>query len=132
MPRLSNKDYWKYHKTLRHLWLNHSSIYGYLSPKQQWELHAFFQPYKDLTKEQLIEYRRLVTEVRPGLSHQAGWAMKAMQQVLDTPAQERRGGTRYRDGNKIITVKGIVRPEIDIEKIARALTMMEERKAREK
>lgn len=129
MPRMSKKDYWKYHKTLRHLWLNHQYLYSYLSPERQWQLHDFFKPAEDIAREQLLEHRQAITKDRPGLPHQAGWALKELTQTVGTFASQPKPkpkATRQRGKPtaKRYKVYSIVRPEIDYDKLADALLML--------
>jgi hypothetical protein len=130
MPRLSKKQYLKYHKTLRHLWLNHQSVYSYLSPTKQWQLHDFFQPSKELTNERLLEHRKVISKERPSLPHQAGWALKDINQVLGTFAKQPVRAKGRHNASRV-TVRPIVRPEIDGDKLALAFWLMAKRMAKD-
>jgi hypothetical protein len=127
MPRLSKKRYWKYHKWLKHLWEEDIMVYAAISPARQRQLHDFFQPSKDMSREELLEHRQRVTAEQPNLPHQAGWALKHLQAEIQKPRVvvpqrkyvQNRGAKAHR----------IIRPEIDANKIARALLLMAYREA---
>ncbi len=130
MPRLSSKQYWKYHKTLRYLWLNHISVYGYLSRARQQQLHDFFRPSKNIAREELLVYRKRITAERPNLPHQAAWALKELQRVVDAPAKVPAELPRYSRDRKVV-VRDIIRPEVDTTKLALAFWLMAKRKIKE-
>jgi hypothetical protein len=134
MPRQTSATYYRIHKQLRHFWLDRDRLYAELSPTEQWLLHNYFQPSKDLTKEQLLVHRDEITKRRPGLPQQAGrayakfqsaaaaWAVHAVRarHAALAPAG------RTKRGERLISVKAVVRPEPDYPKLARALLKMAE------
>jgi hypothetical protein len=134
MPRLSKKEYWKWHKSLRWLWLNHQDAYSYLSPSRQWLLHDFFLPSKDLTKEELLEHRKAITKERPGLPHQAGWALRELNQVVHAPATVKQPVEtgKAKRGTATIRVRSLVKPEIDYDKVAKIFFKLAERQNKHK
>jgi hypothetical protein len=72
VPRLTNDRYYKEHELLQRLWNSTHALYSILTPTEQWELHDFYLPSEDLTKQQLIVHRRDITKRRPSLPHRAG------------------------------------------------------------
>lgn len=118
MPRLSKKQYWKYHKWLKHLWENDISVYAEISPARQRQLHDFFQPSKDLSREELLEHRQRITAEQPNLPHQAGWALKKLQQEIQRPRVV--VAPRKYARNVKVTAHPIIRPEIDSSLVAQA------------
>ncbi|HVV26283.1 MAG TPA: hypothetical protein VHC21_04620 [Candidatus Saccharimonadales bacterium] len=137
MPRLSKKEYWQWHVKLRWLWLNHQYFYKYLSPTKQWILHDFFQPSKDISREELLAHRKAITKERPGLPHQAGWALRDLNQMIHRYAKARKPAPapvtngRGKSGAKRVKVTGsLVRPEIDPDQMARVLWKIVERKSK--
>jgi hypothetical protein len=113
--------------------------YGYLSPQEQWQLHDFFQPSHDLSEEQLLAHRVRITAERPALPAQAGRALAKIDQIAaelavhqvrakKRAALQMAGGkrTNQRSKDRRIRVLGVVRPEIDTERFARAIIKMAE------
>jgi len=132
VPRLSPNDYLKAYKHLRYLWLNQSNVYSYLRPTEQWQLHKFFRPSEELSKEELLQHRKDITIKNPSLPHQAGKALKEFDQVMHSKVKAR-GVTGLKTqaivrGNRSVQVRSLVRPQIDIPRLARALIELGERK----
>lgn len=120
MPRLPTKDYISIHNYLHDLWLDHRPLYSLLTPNQQHYLHEFFAPAKDLDDKQLREHRKAVTKTQPSLPHCAGRALRDLDLIMEGKKQpvllkapDGRGGQ--------IRVRPLMRPEIDYDKLARAL-----------
>ena len=131
MSRLTPKQYLRTHRQLRRFWLSDDRLYAELTPLEQWQLHDYFQPSKNLTDEELLAHREHITKERPSLPQQAGRALSKFQawaaqlglaRVRRAKAPiamgGRRGGKRR---DRHLTVKAVVRPEIDLDKLARAL-----------
>ncbi|HVX58722.1 MAG TPA: hypothetical protein VG964_03220, partial [Candidatus Saccharimonadales bacterium] len=77
MPRLSTAEYLQRQQVLNRAWFEFGGRhFAYLSSREQWDLHAYFQPSKHLTKEELIRHRRQITKEQPSLPARAGkaWA----------------------------------------------------------
>jgi hypothetical protein len=128
MPRLTDKQYLKYRKFLRRLWLYRLSTHSFLTPTQQWQIHAYFRPSEDLTNEELLEHRKTITVEHPSLPHQAGRAIKDFGQILRGNAKARATVTSFAGRNKTarhVGVRSIVRPQIDIPRLARVLLDLE-------
>ncbi len=125
MPRLSNELYYKRYEVLRWLWLNENKTYGCLSPKEQWAIHSFFQPSKDLSFDELVAHRRTIVKERPTLPARAGKAGRRLVDIATgkhSPKPSRSTAAASRQGKgRQVYVRGVVRPEIDVEKLARAL-----------
>lgn len=115
MPRLTNANFLKIHSQLRLFWLHDQVQFAELTPAEQWNLRAYFQPAKDLTDQQLLVHRKVVTWHRPTLPHQAG---KALANLWRGPSMSSIG--------QRLAVLGVVRPEPDIHKLARALKALAE------
>lgn len=135
MPRLTNKQYLKYRKYLRRLWLYRPSTYSHLSPIQQWQVHEYFRPSEKLTDEQLLTHRKDITAQYPSLPHKAGRAIKEFGQILRSKAKSRATVSTYtnkRGKTTTIQVRGVVRPKIDTRRLARALVELEKEKSSRK
>ena len=133
MPRLSPKQYLKQRRFPRQLWLQRISAYSYLTPTQQWQIHAFFRPSDALTDVQLLKHRKAITAEQPSLPHQAGKTIKDFGQILRGKAKVHATVKTTTTGRsktaKTIRVRSLVRPQIDIPRLARALIELEHQKS---
>jgi hypothetical protein len=135
MPRLTDKQYLKYRKFLRRLWLHRQSTYSDLTPTQQWQIHAYFRPDEELTTEQLLEHRKDITTQHPSLPHEAGRTIKEFGQMLRGKAKSRATvsvSTNKRGQTRSIRVRSIARPKIDTRRLARALIELENQASKHK
>lgn len=136
MPRLSNALYLERHRFLRVAWLEFDHLYSVLPMRQQWDLHAFYVPDKDLSDEQLLEHRGEITEQRPSLPASSGrsfeilndafrrafeWAEGDDLRFRQAVGNLSRQATTKSTGKRQIRIRVVVRPEIDLQKLARAL-----------
>lgn len=121
MPRMSTNRYIKIHKALRKVWLEDNRLFSYVPAKAQWELHLFFAPTQDLRDRDLRDYRKQITERFPALPHQAGKAFHELALVLRGERPSNAVSRTTSSKGKTITVQSTVKPEIDVELIARAL-----------
>jgi hypothetical protein len=128
---MSDRVYLKTHKKLKRLWDHAQSVYAELDSSEQWDLHDYFQPTKDLRDDQLLEHRVAITAKHPNLPHQAGRALNKLDERAAVYALNRVRAKRAPAGSKgkrqrvrNITVKAVVRPEIDLQKLSRALLMI--------
>lgn len=140
MPRLTARQYLKTHDRLRSLWLRDARLFSELSPKDQWLLHDFFVPDRELSNLELLQYREAITKERPSLPHQAGRALErfwtttanvAVKRVrtAKVPAGPRK---RVRQEDRHFTIKPLARSEIDLPKLARAFRYVAEDQARKR
>jgi hypothetical protein len=115
MARLTNITYLAAHQELRSAWLNSSRRFALLSAVEH-----------NLSDDRLLAYRREVSKVDPSLPQRAGkaltkWRMKeaplsAYRERSRSPAL---GTKRSRD--YAVTVFSLVNPEIDPQRITRAV-----------
>jgi hypothetical protein len=118
LPRLSNRVYYEKHLALRQIWNEQSQTFGYLSAVEQHNIHDFFQPSKELSFEELVAHRKRISQQRPSLPAVAAKAVSKLGQYglgLRKPRQARPVNGRQ------ISVRAVVRPEIDVEKLAKAM-----------
>jgi hypothetical protein len=120
------------------------TLYSILTPTEQWELHDFYRLSEDLTKQQLIVHRHEITKRRPSLPHRAGKHRKKLFTVYLLAAKHSAGnqahfndiirfyrrGISHKFGNRRIRVAAVVNPQIDLERLARALIELEYQKSR--
>jgi hypothetical protein len=133
MPRLTNTDYLDIHHKLRACWLSqpHQMLFAMLEPHEQWSLHYYFKPACDMTDAELLEHRKSITAEYSSLPHRAGRAFAQLCRINEELARRQ---TEARDGSGRQTqpsdpprVYGLVRPEVDVEMLARVLVEMAKR-----
>jgi len=119
MPRLTNADYLLYRSELFLVW-DDMNVFGRLSAQDQWILHGYFVPTKQISAEEAIAHRKAVSRAIPSLPNRAGKVMRKVQllQSIDwikvaRPPQD--AGPRH------LTLRSIVRPEPDLDQIARSM-----------
>lgn len=125
MPRLKKHHYVARHRWLRRLWLEHEARFGVLSPAEQWDVHAYYKPSYDLSESELLKHRRSITSERPTLPARASKVFKVL--VDPTADPSRAAMVQTSESGRRIRVTGVVRPEPDLEQLARALLMLAER-----
>ena len=137
MARLSTKQYLKAHRQLRRLWERDPSLFSYLAPSEQWVLHDFFQLTHEMTDAELLEHRVRISGERPSLPQQAGrtlakfydrTAVVATQRVRAKPVTKR---SVTRQADRVLAARPLVRPEIDVEKLARAFISLAQQRQRQ-
>lgn len=132
MPRLAHPDYCAQHRFLREVWLNDQPAWSELSPNEQWDLHDFFSPTRDLSAYEPKEFRRKMTAADPSLPQRAGRALNKLEVVLAVraaaaqapavqPVPVEKPKRKYTSGKRKISVKALVHPEPDIDGTAKAL-----------
>lgn len=120
MPRLSSSDYYKRYKYLNYVWREQQGVFGELTPRDQWDLHAFYELSKSKSKEECVAYRQQMRKERPGLGQTAARAFLRFEVAYErykNPKPVRKSTKRGPVTG--VTVKALVRPKIDWEKLAR-------------
>ena len=141
MPRLSSALYYERYRFLRTAWLEFDSLYTVLLVHQQWELHAYYQPSKPLTKTELLEHRKVISQQQPALAAKAGkhfdllyrcfrmaYAAAAGDEKKFRRSITRLSRQRVLDGkgDRRVRVRALANPEPDIKMLARALVRLAE------
>lgn len=140
MPRLTNQRYLDINHDLALMWRTDEFTYGTLSPNEQWDLHAYFVPYKSLSEAELIAHRKRISKEQPSLPQRAGRAAehfkrnyykvresrrREAEERLEREAARAAAGKKsaYRTAPKPkgpLKVYALVNPEIDVKMLARA------------
>lgn len=141
MPRLTPSAHYHRYQFLYAAWLHFPQLYALLPLRAQWQVHEFYQPSKELTKDELITHIRQLTKDKPALVHQVGKHVRRMKDVfrfmskelgiprsewdraISTPIQHYNPSpahTTTRDGTRY-TIAAVARPEVDVRLLARAL-----------
>jgi hypothetical protein len=141
VPRLSNSNYLSQREFLIDAWKLFPGVFTAVSYNQQLEIHAFYQPSKDLTDEQVLAHREQISQAQPSLPNRAGklltrmeTAARLLQERLDSqPDQDstRRVRVSTSRGQRHIKVVPLARPEMDVRKLAVALLDLAEQVQRE-
>jgi hypothetical protein len=136
MPRLSNELYIDRHRFLRKMWLECDELYSILEVNQQWEVHRFYQPSKELSEEELIAHRKAITKEQPGLPAVAGRHFALLYQSFRVAyayadgdemrfrsaiSQMSRQRPPHQTGKRQVWVRAVANPEPDLAKLASAL-----------
>ncbi|MDN5274861.1 MAG: hypothetical protein JWP06_762 [Candidatus Saccharibacteria bacterium] len=142
MPRVTPSEHYKRYFFLHAAWTDFNTIYGLLPVHEQWQVHEFYQPSRELTKEDLLAHIQQLTVTKPALAHQAGKHVHLMEKVfrrisqeLDIPRSEWRralnaanrqynpspGRQESTDGRRVDMVVGVARPELDLKKFSKVL-----------
>jgi hypothetical protein len=117
--------------------VNYISLYSYLSPTKQWQLHDFFRLSEALTKEELLAHRQAITANRPSLPHQAGHALSALDELLLVKAKTTAPSTAKvsatgKSATRAIRVRSIVQSKVDLMQLAKALIDTEQERDKHK
>lgn len=128
MPRVTHRDQYKRHLFLREAWTGerYLGVFGVLSATDQWKLHAFYRPSEPLGRQEFVEHLQQINRERPQFRHVAGKLFRQIEQALiqqarriPTPQPVEVGSHR-----RHIVVRGVARPQPDIDKLIRALIAM--------
>jgi hypothetical protein len=128
MPRLTANQYLKTHDRLRRMWLHDPGVFADITLNDQWLLHDFFVPDRDLSDLALLAYRDWIAEQRPSLPHQAGRALSRFWDAAAIAGLVRARRTNVpvgprkhvRQADRQLVVKPLAHPELDGHKLARA------------
>lgn len=130
MTRLSNSLYLRQRSRLYDEWFSKDGgAFVMLSPAEQWALHDFYACIKKLSDVDALAHRRNITGIQPSLPQRAGKAFKKIGVFLDLPPRVPEPAPVHPDGRRrkipgskqAISVRGVVRPEIDPERLAKIL-----------
>lgn len=122
------------------------SAIGLLSPKAQWELHRLYVPSRDLTDEEFLAHMKQVLAAEPSLAQRVGKHYKLIFTIYKHYADQF-GKTNFaaihagirRDyahenwdpsEKHRVMIMPLVNPDIDYDKLARALLDQARREAR--
>jgi hypothetical protein len=127
MTRLTNPTYFAQHHQLKTEWLSPGGgAFFMLTPKEQWELHTYFEFTRTLSDEELIAHRKSITD--RSLPQRAGRAFAKLllftnrlekyqgQAVRRPPIKSRKKGAPYK-----IRIVSEVNPDIDPKVLAKVL-----------
>ena len=136
MPRVTQCEQYKRHLFLRTVWSDPSkqAYLAVLSTKEQWKLHAFYQPSEELTLKQFRDHLRTIQQGHSQLRHITGKLYRRVERAVahhgQRPARQKRQARNRVSARRsgTIVAYGVVRPKPDLNKLLKALIQM----AREK
>lgn len=123
MPRLIDSTYLSQRELLKREWTHSDGHFARLSFADQHALHAYYLPSKNLSDQESLEHRRSVTIAQPSLPQRAGKSFAHFINALTAP-QPKPVITPYRQrrrGPYQVRAAGLIRPDVDFDKIARVL-----------
>jgi hypothetical protein len=125
------------------VWQQHKKLFTLLTPGQQLEVYDYFQATKDFPDEQLLVNRRFMTQAQPSLPQRAGKHFSRLWQAYRTAEKLAEGHPELLDQaiahvvskhsaqqegavtkKGTVTIRALAKPEIDLDKLARALLTM--------
>ncbi|MBA8794625.1 hypothetical protein FHX74_002244 [Friedmanniella endophytica] len=138
MPRLTNQRYLQDRLLVIDAWLAKPNFFSCLSSKDQRSLHDFYRPSHDLSDQEAIVHRQVVSRVHPSLPQRAGRALQSLHQAKaeQRPANSAQplatsGRRRVPSSTFRITVHPRLRPDPDPRQLLpamRALLDQEQRR----
>ena len=119
MPRLTTLNYLHQRAALREEWQLRSG-YGFvvLSPTEQFYIHDYFEPAKNLSPLDAVAHRKDVTTRRPSLPQQAGRAFARIRPFLNMkldpkPARPVSSRRTWNASSRRVRVFSQVKSELD-------------------
>lgn len=94
MPRLTNDLYYQRHRFLKKAWQDFDSLYAILTVSDQWLVHAYYVPSKNLTPEELLVHREGISKEQPSLPQAASKPFTKMYTTF-------RVAFRYAEGDEL-------------------------------
>ncbi|HWM34197.1 MAG TPA: hypothetical protein VNR36_08180 [Pseudolysinimonas sp.] len=152
MPALTPQLQLRRHNLLQLLWLEASTIFTILTPKEQWEIHRCYRPSEHLTETELTEHLAEIRKTEPSLTNRAGKHFALIDKVyrflqeheiplsdhetisrIITPLDPRRQRNQLIQPDiprhsgtpgKYVFVRPLMRPEPDLKRLSRALVAL--------
>lgn len=133
MPRVTQREQYERHLFLRGIWSDVFSqdVFADLSVNEQWKVHAFYRLDEVLVFPAFKEHLKRIKREQPELCHVVGKLYFRLQAAFVT-AEARRGvpavpaipRPKRRLRREDVSLRVIVRPKPDIDKLIRAMRMM--------
>jgi hypothetical protein len=150
MPRVTSLEHYRRYQFLHTAWSGFSILYTLFPIEQQWQIHDFYQPSKDLTQDELLIHITRLKETRPALVNQVGKHVRLMMKVFHNVSKDLNvseadqtmalsavirqvapapissvTASSSKDRGRL-SVRAVARPEIDMKKLTRAFVMLAE------
>lgn len=130
MPRVTHRDQYKRHLLLREAWTGgrYQSCFGTLNVNSQWKLHTFYRPSEALSRQEFFDHLKEINKERPQLRYVAGKLFQQFERALLEQARSEpvRQAVEAGSHRRLIVVRGVARPQPDMDKLVRALIALVE------
>ena len=132
MPRVTYETYRQRHLQLRQLWNERQGVFVLLDPKEQWALHEYFLCADQPTETELHAHYVTLKVEGSSLPHRAGKAYAELGRRLQAvrPVQKVYAASDLNKG-KVLSVRPLVQPTIDVDRFVDALLSIGERLSRD-
>lgn len=140
MPRLTNRQYLDRRAFLQMLWDKRRQLFSYLSHRDQIYLHRYYSFLISDSDADHLAHRKWISRKDPSLPQTSGRAYRKLQILVregKIPEEMRSVPDYEGTSRRHITIRSVLRPEPDYERIARsvldlAVRLASEEEAREK
>ena len=127
MPRVTYTTYRNRHLILRQLWAEHEGVFSRIKPGEQWALHSYYLCAVKMTEHTLRNHYLRIRDMRSSLPHRAGKAYARLKRSVTPPAvrltRPVSNMTIRKRAGKIV-VQPLVRPQPDVDRLAKVLIRM--------
>lgn len=140
VPRLTDKEYLSRREFLVDAWKLCPAVFIVVSYNQEMELHAYYQPTKQMTNKEAMNHRHQITAQYPNLPNRAGKgvarveaeALCVMRLQEDEPPQDPTKRIRMpaRRGKGYAREVPLAKPEVDVNHLTKAVLDYFESEAR--
>lgn len=124
MPRLTNQDYLDNRELLRRDWFERGGVaFIQLDARDQQLLHRYYAPTRECSETEALRFRAEVSAGERSLPQRAGRAFAHIEPLLleDWPIFRNMTQPVPSRQARTIVAYGLLRPEIDLEKLARVM-----------
>ena len=152
MPRLTNPNYLERYRFCAAAWKDFRVVFSVVPANQQFDIHRYYQTARRTPEADLLKTREELTKAAPSLPQRASKAFAQVYQVfqiafeqsqgdevkffaaVETFASARRSHMAHvysTSAGRVLRVRGLVRAEPDLHKLAQALLALAEQAPRE-
>lgn len=131
MPRVTYETYRQRHLQLRQLWNERQGVFVLLDPREQWAVHEYFLCADNPTETELHAHYITLKVEGSSLPSRAGKAYAELQRRLQAgrPVQKVYAASEV-SKSKVLSVRPLVQPSVDIDRFVDALLCVGERLSR--
>src|SRR5690554_4290760 len=89
MPRLTDRDYLRNYELLRSYRMRGDCVFPLLRVSEQQALFSYYGFHERRGRVELLEHRRVISQIYPSLPHQAGRALARLTYLRKHPQEPR-------------------------------------------